>query len=43
MNDIRTTCPYCGVGCGVRATPSGEALLPVNGDEAHPRTRQALR
>ena len=36
MNDIRTTCPYCGVGCGVRATPSGEALLPVNGDEAHP-------
>jgi len=28
----RTTCPYCGVGCGVLARPSG----PVAGDPAHP-------
>ena len=29
----RTTCPYCGVGCGVLATPDGR---PVAGDTAHP-------
>jgi assimilatory nitrate reductase catalytic subunit len=28
----RTTCPYCGVGCGVLATPAGT----VAGDPAHP-------
>ena len=28
----RTTCPYCGVGCGVLATPDG----PVRGDPNHP-------
>ncbi len=28
----RTTCPYCGVGCGVRADAAGE----VRGDPAHP-------
>ncbi|MAY43929.1 MAG: nitrate reductase [Rhodobacteraceae bacterium] len=29
---IRTTCPYCGVGCGVLATPQGG----IKGDKAHP-------
>ena len=29
---IRTTCPYCGVGCGVRARPDGA----VRGDPEHP-------
>jgi len=29
---IRTTCPYCGVGCGVLATSGA----PVAGDPAHP-------
>ncbi|MEM6740731.1 MAG: molybdopterin-dependent oxidoreductase [Pseudomonadota bacterium] len=33
---IRTTCPYCGVGCGVRATPDGAGGLSVKGDPAHP-------
>ncbi len=28
----RTTCPYCGVGCGVLATPDGK----IAGDPAHP-------
>ncbi|WP_417565266.1 molybdopterin-dependent oxidoreductase [Marinobacter sp.] len=28
---VRTTCPYCGVGCGVKATASA-----TRGDEAHP-------
>jgi len=30
--DTRTTCPYCGVGCGVLARPGA----PVTGDPAHP-------
>ena len=29
---VRTTCPYCGVGCGVLATPEGA----VRGDPGHP-------
>src|SRR6185369_10511186 len=33
---IRTTCPYCGVGCGVVATPDGRGGAEVTGDAAHP-------
>ncbi|WP_295047733.1 nitrate reductase [uncultured Paracoccus sp.] len=33
---IRTTCPYCGVGCGVLATPDGAGGLTVAGDPDHP-------
>ena len=33
---IRTTCPYCGVGCGILATPDGAGGLAVAGDPAHP-------
>src|SRR5262245_26582113 len=32
---IRTTCPYCGVGCGVLATRRKDAIE-VRGDPAHP-------
>jgi assimilatory nitrate reductase catalytic subunit len=32
----RTTCPYCGVGCGVLATPDGRGGATVAGDAAHP-------
>src|SRR6056297_1121642 len=32
----RTTCPYCGVGCGVLATPDGAGGLAVRGDPDHP-------
>jgi assimilatory nitrate reductase catalytic subunit len=31
-----TTCPYCGVGCGVRATLGADGNVTVAGDEAHP-------
>jgi assimilatory nitrate reductase catalytic subunit len=31
----RTTCPYCGVGCGITVRASGRALS-VGGDAAHP-------
>ncbi|HEU4374251.1 MAG TPA: molybdopterin-dependent oxidoreductase, partial [Telluria sp.] len=33
---LRTTCPYCGVGCGVKATPAGDGAVTIAGDEAHP-------
>lgn len=32
----RTTCPYCGVGCGVLATPDGKGGAAVAGDPTHP-------
>ena len=33
---IRTTCPYCGVGCGVLATPDGAGGATIAGDPEHP-------
>ena len=33
---VRTTCPYCGVGCGVLATPGLGGTLHVEGDPDHP-------
>ncbi|MEM1234805.1 MAG: molybdopterin-dependent oxidoreductase [Pseudomonadota bacterium] len=32
----RSTCPYCGVGCGVLLTPDGTGGLLVKGDPEHP-------
>ncbi|HJR55648.1 MAG TPA: molybdopterin-dependent oxidoreductase [Rhizomicrobium sp.] len=36
MTTTRTTCPYCGVGCGVSATVTGERAVEIKGDSAHP-------
>ncbi|GGY45676.1 nitrate reductase [Pseudoduganella albidiflava] len=33
---IATTCPYCGVGCGVKAVPQGPQSATVSGDVDHP-------
>jgi assimilatory nitrate reductase catalytic subunit len=33
---VRTTCPYCGVGCGVTARPDGRGGVEITGDRAHP-------
>ncbi|OSP56437.1 nitrate reductase [Pseudoruegeria sp. SK021] len=33
---IRTTCPYCGVGCGVLAAPDGAGGITIKGDPDHP-------
>ncbi|GJE42912.1 nitrate reductase [Methylobacterium soli] len=33
---VRTTCPYCGVGCGVLATPDGQGGAGIAGDPEHP-------
>jgi assimilatory nitrate reductase catalytic subunit len=35
---VRTTCPYCGVGCGVIAMPDGT----IRGDTEHPSNRGRL-
>ena len=34
--DIKTTCPYCGVGCGVLATFAADGTVSVRGDPGHP-------
>ncbi|KTQ98680.1 nitrate reductase [Aureimonas ureilytica] len=32
----RTTCPYCGVGCGVLASPQPDGTVAISGDPDHP-------
>ena len=38
VNDgwIKTTCAYCGVGCGVEARPKLSGELEIRGDKSHP-------
>ncbi|GLQ10985.1 nitrate reductase [Devosia yakushimensis] len=36
MTTTRTTCPYCGVGCGVLATPNPDGTTAIAGDPDHP-------
>ena len=33
---VKTTCPYCGVGCGVEATPLADGSVAIAGDKSHP-------
>ncbi len=33
---VKTTCPYCGVGCGVIATPQSDGSVAIAGDPDHP-------
>src|SRR4051795_2568974 len=33
---VRTTCPYCGVGRGILATPDGVGGAAIAGDPDHP-------
>ena len=33
---VHTTCPYCGVGCGIKVTVDAEGGARVAGDEQHP-------
>ncbi len=48
MNDasraagVRTTCPYCGVGCGVLAKVAADGKVSVRGDPDHPANRGRL-
>ncbi len=36
LPSVRTTCPYCGVGCGVLAMPDREGGAAIVGDPSHP-------
>ena len=36
LPETRSTCPYCGVGCGVLLRPDGQGGLDVRGDPEHP-------
>ncbi|MCE2660233.1 MAG: molybdopterin-dependent oxidoreductase [Rubrivivax sp.] len=38
----RSTCPYCGVGCGVIITSRGSQITGVEGDPDHPANRGRL-
>ncbi|MEN3746540.1 molybdopterin-dependent oxidoreductase [Sphingomonas sp. HF-S3] len=39
---IRTTCAYCGVGCGIAATVTGERSVTIAGDTEHPANHGRL-
>jgi assimilatory nitrate reductase catalytic subunit len=39
---VRTTCAYCGVGCGIFATKTGERSVEIKGDPDHPANRGKL-
>ena len=36
MRETRSTCPYCGVGCGVIISSDGQQIKDVRGDPDHP-------
>src|SRR5881398_1353995 len=36
LRATKTTCPYCGVGCGILATPDGRGGAAISGDPDHP-------
>ncbi|QBY02740.1 nitrate reductase [Rhodophyticola sp. CCM32] len=40
--ETRSTCPYCGVGCGVLLRPDGAGGLAVRGDPDHPANKGRL-
>ncbi len=39
---LTTTCPYCGVGCGVLAKVENDKLIAVEGNKAHPANEGRL-
>jgi sulfite reductase (NADPH) flavoprotein alpha-component len=36
MKELKTLCPYCGVGCGILAGTDGARITKVRGDPQHP-------
>ncbi|WP_372884751.1 molybdopterin-dependent oxidoreductase [Shimia sp.] len=42
VKETRSTCAYCGVGCGVLLSPDGKGGLAVRGDPEHPANRGRL-
>lgn len=42
MDTVRTTCPYCGVGCGILATSQPDGTVQIQGDPEHPANEGRL-
>ena len=42
QRSVATTCPYCGVGCGIRARRDWEGAVEIAGDPDHPANRGRL-
>ncbi|MFM5930529.1 MAG: molybdopterin-dependent oxidoreductase [Novosphingobium sp.] len=42
MKAVRTTCAYCGVGCGIAAEVTGPRSVTIRGDADHPANRGKL-
>jgi len=42
LKKTRTTCPYCGVGCGIVATDNGDGQILIAGDPEHPANKGRL-
>jgi assimilatory nitrate reductase catalytic subunit len=42
LTSIKTTCAYCGVGCGILATRTGERSATIAGDPDHPANHGKL-
>ena len=42
MKETRSTCCYCGTGCGVVIASEGGRVTGVRGDETHPSSRGKL-
>jgi assimilatory nitrate reductase catalytic subunit len=40
--EVKSTCCYCGVGCGVLIETEGERIIGVRGDPDHPANRGRL-
>ncbi len=40
--EVKTTCPYCGVGCGVLASVDAQGGVTVHGDPQHPANQGRL-
>ena len=39
---VSTTCPYCGVGCGIKASVAEDGSVAIAGDPEHPANRGKL-
>jgi len=42
VHPIRTACAYCGVGCGILATPGPDRTVSIKGDPDHPANHGKL-
>jgi len=42
VSPVRTTCPYCGVGCGVNVQPETDGSFTVKPDKLHPANQGRL-